>query len=154
MRKSLISIFVIMIIAAFISACYVNRGQEVDSDNDAETFANISEEEIKYDYPVVCYKGHDYLQYGNAWSDRDEEWLNENYTYVGEAEYYSDYALGKGKGDFTTINLDGGCKIYRCNDEDTFIFTLWGDGTIYLFCQNDLTDEERESASAATDWKS
>lgn len=54
----------------------------------------------------------------------------------------------------STCSVHGGQEVDSDNDEDTFIFTLWGDGTIYLFCQNDLTDEERESASAATDWKS
>lgn len=103
--------------------------------------------------PTVTYNGNEYGQYGNPWWNMDEDWLNKNYAYLGEAEYYPDYEPIEGRGDFTTNIAEGGCKIYKCNEEDTYLFTLWSDGVVRLFAQWDLTDEEKEAASAATEWK-
>ncbi len=103
--------------------------------------------------PTVTYNGKEYWQCGNPWWDYDEDWLNKNYTYLGEAEYYPDYEPIEGRGDFTTnIGVDG-CRIYKCNEEDIYLFTLWSDGVVRLFAQWGLTDEEMESASRATEWK-
>lgn len=103
--------------------------------------------------PTVTYNGKEYWQCGNPWWNYDEDWLNKNYAYLGEAEYYPDYEPIEGRGDFTTnIDVDG-CKIYKCNEEDTYLFTLWSDGVVRLLVQGGLTDEEMESASRATEWK-
>lgn len=106
-----------------------------------------------YGMPFVRVEGRDYVQSGNPWWNRDEDWLKDNYTYLCDVEYYPDYAFRKDQGDFTTNIDEDGCKVYQCNDDNTFIFTLWSDGVVRLFVQQDLTDEERESASASTEWK-
>lgn len=133
-------------------------GQEINSVDVADGQGCYIDDEGNIHYfdvrpPTVSYNGHEYMQDGDPWWNMDGDWLNENYTYLGDAEYYSDYAPIEGRGDFTT-NIDkDGCKIYQCNEENTYLFTLWSDGVVRLFFQSDLTEEEMESASAATDWK-
>lgn len=180
MRKNLFGIMTVIIAAFFISACSdgvkqdegevsggdvsIEESGNENSENESGADDGMVNEEIDedtelfeagsfIDYLHVHYNGHDYLQYGNPWWDRDEEWLNENYVYIAYAEYCTDYDLSKDLETYTTIP-PGGCKIYRCNDEDTFILGFWEDDeAIILLARTDLSTEEKESASAATDWK-
>lgn len=188
MRRSLLSVLAVMLLAVFICACSINAapdGENADGskENDISTENNISteneiiektEEESSFELaygdgyyidddgnaitfpirpPFVMYNGHEYAQYNNPWWNCDEDWLNENYTYIGDVKYCPDYAPEEERVDFTTNISEDGCKIYKCNDEDTFIFTLWGDGTVRLFVQSNLSREEVEDAEKTIDWK-
>lgn len=103
--------------------------------------------------PRVSYNGYEYKDYKKIRDDCDENWLNENFVFIGDVVYYPDYAPEKDRGDFTT-NIDpDSCKIYRCSDEDRLILTLWSSGSVSLYIQDDLSDEEKESAVAEINWE-
>ncbi|MBQ9887152.1 MAG: hypothetical protein IJM37_09880 [Lachnospiraceae bacterium] len=151
MKKKLVGVLIAITALLFLLACSnkYNRLKE-----DTNVSITETDEMGRYDrLPAIYYNKHDYIQYGNPWRDVDEEWLNANYTFLGDVIYYPDDAFIKDRSNLTTNIDEGGCKIYKCNSEDTFLFALWSNGQVQLFVQNEMTQEEIESASAATEWK-